>query len=460
MKTKAYAKCLAIGSGLSALAFSFIACGDDVTKVTQETSGLEIVASADSLGKCTEKISGEMKFVSKENAVYVCADSSWKNVSAVENVSCSAETLKDSSGYKIVCGGDSVGVVFNGKNGEKGEVGKAGTSCTVTESPLLDSDFGGGYLVICGSDTVGMLVSGRNGENCTLTDNGDGSVTQVCGASEVTLYKGFCGGKPFDPDSSRCIDDEIVSVCGENTFDPTESFCVDDVGVYSLCDGKTYDPEKVFCDARNGKLYKFVFIGDQIWMAENLNYADSLKKTVGGDSSSFCYDNDPENCEKYGRLYLWSTAMDSAAIFSEDGKDCGKGTTCSLANNAVVRGICPEGWWLPNADDWQELETYVAGQVEGGLEFAGDALKSTEDWNDDGNGSDVFGFNALPAGFCSATGVCKDVGNVTIFLSSSENDSTGLFIGRRLLKTTSYIKENQELKNFAYSIRCVQPLLK
>ncbi len=57
-------------------------------------------------------------------------------------------------------------------------------------------------------------------------------------------------------------------------------------------------------------------------MAENLNYA-YLQPTSTKDSSSECYNNSPDSCAKYGRLYLWSAAMDSAAIFSKDGKDCG-----------------------------------------------------------------------------------------------------------------------------------------
>ena len=63
--------------GIIPAALFIAACGDDVTKVTkiEETSGMEIIASADSLGKCTSEISGEMKFATKENAVYVCADS-------------------------------------------------------------------------------------------------------------------------------------------------------------------------------------------------------------------------------------------------------------------------------------------------------------------------------------------------------------------------------------------------
>ena len=75
-------------------------------------------------------------------------------------------------------------------------------------------------------------------------------------------------------------------------------------------------------DARDGQVYRTVEIGDQIWMAENLNYA-YMVKTQELDSSSFCYGNKIENCEKYGRLYLLSEAVDSAALFSENGKGCG-----------------------------------------------------------------------------------------------------------------------------------------
>jgi len=117
---------------------------------------------------------------------------------------------------------------------------------------------------------------------------------------------------------------------------------------------------KTFVDSRNGKKYKQVTIGDVTWMAENLNFA------ING---SLCYGNKPENCEKYGRLYTWD------------------------ASNKA----CPVGWRLPNKSDWEKF-AYTSGNSN---DF-GTEIKSTNGWEKyeekDGNGTNVWGFSALPGG--------------------------------------------------------------
>ncbi|SHH45050.1 major paralogous domain-containing protein [Fibrobacter sp. UWCM] len=120
-------------------------------------------------------------------------------------------------------------------------------------------------------------------------------------------------------------------------------------------------------DERDGHVYKTMtisgtlydkFYPKQIWMAENLNYA-YLQPTSTEDSSSWCGDNDPETCKRYGRLYLWSAAIDSAAVFSEDAKGCGyfatddKWVKCTSERN--IRGICPEEWRLPTYNEYYKL---------------------------------------------------------------------------------------------------------
>ena len=75
----------------------------------------------------------------------------------------------------------------------------------------------------------------------------------------------------------------------------------------------------IMTDERDGQTYKTVKIGTQTWMAENLNYAyTGVPYKVDGntsDSISWCYDNDPANCAKYGRLYTWAAAMDSVGTW-------------------------------------------------------------------------------------------------------------------------------------------------
>ncbi len=137
-------------------------------------------------------------------------------------------------------------------------------------------------------------------------------------------------------------------------------------------------------DDRDGQTYKTVDIGTQTWMAENLNIETPNSKCAG---------DLPENCEKYGRLYLWSEALDSAGTWSDGADGCGyRMSTCRLTS--PLRGSCPEGWHLPTAIEFDTLFAAV-----GGIEKAGRVLKATEGWDDDGNGTDAFGFGALPAGY-------------------------------------------------------------
>ena len=122
-------------------------------------------------------------------------------------------------------------------------------------------------------------------------------------------------------------------------------------------------PYGILVDDRDGQIYKTLRINEQIWMVENLNYA-YLQPTSTLDSSSWCIWDDLSFCndEKFGRLYLWSAAMDSAALFSEDGKGCGffdtdeKWHKCS---SEKVRGVCPKGWHLPTYDDYYKILPWV-----------------------------------------------------------------------------------------------------
>jgi PKD repeat protein len=101
----------------------------------------------------------------------------------------------------------------------------------------------------------------------------------------------------------------------------------------------------IFTDSRDGQTYKWVKIGNQVWMAENLNWVPS--NDYGGWSG--CYNNSASNCESYGRLYTWPSAM--------------QGAGSSSSTPSGIQGVCPPGWHVPSHDEWTQLEQYVCNQL-------------------------------------------------------------------------------------------------
>ena len=207
-------------------------------------------------------------------------------------------------------------------------------------------------------------------------------------------------------------------------------------------------------DDRDGKTYKTVTIGDQTWMAENLNYAytgvpyNNFGYT--SDSTSWCYDNDPANCTKYGRLYTWSAAMDSVGTWTTNGKGCGYNKTCSPTY--PVRGVCPEGWHLPDTTEWNTLFSAVGGEY-----TAGRVLKSQTVWKiyEGIINEDSFGFSALPAGYRNYDGYYYDEGNYAYFWSSTEYVSNLAYL-MSLYYLDDYAHLSNRNKDFGRSVRCLK----
>jgi uncharacterized protein (TIGR02145 family) len=164
-----------------------------------------------------------------------------------------------------------------------------------------------------------------------------------------------------------------------------------------------------FTDARDSKKYRTVKIGEQVWMAENLNFETP---------DSQCYENKPENCKKYGRLYTWDEAMKA----------------------------CPVGWHLPVREEWDALI-----EAAGGKEMAGKNLKAKSGWDDKAlNGLDTYGFAALPGG----RGYRKDdFGQADgAFLWSATADDADVAWNLYI----SYSSWNSNNKGSLFSIRCLE----
>jgi uncharacterized protein (TIGR02145 family) len=175
-----------------------------------------------------------------------------------------------------------------------------------------------------------------------VPENGSGIWSVVSGT----------GGRfsdPADPeawfikDSSNLVFNlrwTIASRCGSTS---------DDVNLKFFQVSKNPCPGAPFVADTDGNVYPTVQIGEQCWMAKNLNAGRYVPSTVkemdhsnlsnNGIIEKYCYNNDIQNCELYGGLYDWDEAMGYTDIEG-------------------ARGICPEGWHIPTENDWKALNNY------------------------------------------------------------------------------------------------------
>ena len=228
---------------------------------------------------------------------------------------------------------------------------------------------------------------------------------------------------------------------GDTTEGPLWSFVTEDEGPWE-CGDQVYD-------SRNGETYNTTLIGWQCWMAENINIGKMLngneEMTNNGIIEKYCYDNDVENCYEYGGLYQWDEMMEYTHI---------PGT----------QGICPDGWHISSDDEWKILEGTVDSQHPVGDTIwdnkgmrgfdAGLNLKSTYGWRDNGNGTGLYGFAALPGGWRPESGGFSSINNTAFFWTSSEYDSDAWerYIGDGGDKVGNW----DFYKTFGHSVRCLK----
>jgi uncharacterized protein (TIGR02145 family) len=150
-------------------------------------------------------------------------------------------------------------------------------------------------------------------------------------------------------------------------------------------------------------------------MAANLNYATG---------NSWCYDSDSANCDIYGRLYDWQTALNA----------------------------CPTGWHLPSKAEWEQLANNLGGSF-----VAGGKMKSTIGWDANYGATNASGFSGLPGGTLSSNGSFSGVGYYAYFWSSTEND---IYTNEAWYHYLDYASDNltslYNNKNVGRSCRCVE----
>ena len=208
-------------------------------------------------------------------------------------------------------------------------------------------------------------------------------------------------------------------------------------------------------DSRDGKVYRTVKIGGQTWMAENLNFDPG--QGGSGDAKydwSWCYNNEPKNCEVAGRFYTWAAAIDSVKLATDakNPQDCGLRKECRIAaagSTTLVQGVCPPGWHLPTETEWSALFTAVDRST------SGEVLRSQTGWHFNKNGTDAFGFSALPAGRRYYDGRFDGGGADANFWSATENGYNSAHV-MRLYYNYEIAYLNTFGKDNGFSVRCVK----
>lgn len=188
----------------------------------------------------------------------------------------------------------------------------------------------------------------------------------------------------------------------------------------------------------DGNIYKTVMIGDQVWMAENLNVTryrngdpipnmQDSTEWINCNAGAYCdYNNTPEIGDVYGKLYNGYCLLDE-------------------------RNLAPEGWHLPSDEEWTKLVEHL-----GGNDIAGDKLKelSLLTWRDL-TATNESGFTALPGGNRNTNGLFLEIGDGGYWWSCTENSSTSMF-GRGLYFYYSGVFRGYRTKTVGFSVRCVK----
>ncbi|MBQ3840160.1 MAG: fibrobacter succinogenes major paralogous domain-containing protein [Fibrobacter sp.] len=398
----------------------------------------QITAEEYGLGYCTTSNSGVVENLN--DVYYICKSGSWVTATVLEydtygwNAGTEGEmkpgSVNSSNHYVYENGAWRAsandvefenGACVASRDGEKHIQNGTYYICETgnwEEATVLEYDT---YGKICSED--GAIVGGEVvAENKYVCDVG---VFRMANEMEISLNKGCVSYTENDVIRKQLSEEQ------DSIYTCKNSNWTSSVIVYGS-----------LTDERDLKTYKTVAIGTQIWMAENLNYSDTINYP-GMKGRIWCYKNSLDSCAKYGRLYTWAATMDSAGTFSTNGKNCGYGRTCS--RTYPVRGICPEGWHLPTITEWETLYSAM-----GSSPYAMQA-KGFENWP---NATDAYVFSALPAGRYS-DGVFNSVGSSAYFWNSSEYSSDYAYYWTLNAKGVR-LYNNFYYKYSGFSVRCLK----
>jgi len=444
-------------TGFAALAaLVLVGCGDDGGTSSAPSNADQIVASFEDLAVCTAKREGASAYVRDEKTEYVCVGGDWIPASGA---------LSSRGGSSASSGGDPDGsyntygwsAEVDG-NLKKGQITEAFYKYDSLQAQWVEANARDTALGLNGctqkreaevgiGDDYGYYIC-RNGQ----WQNTSG-LEYVRSAKTCAHTAELVVGSTADANRYVC-DADIFRVASESERSMNRGCTSYNLNKENLLAGYMVCKTPGKWDATThtvagtmtygGQTYKTIGIGTQMWMAENLNYE---YKVNGSTYGNWCYKDSAQYCAKYGRLYTWGAAMDSATT------GCGYGKEC-VADTGRVKGVCPTGWHLPSLAEWDTLFTAVGGE-----DGAGTKLKSTSGWSDlsgrnNGNGTDAYGFSALPSGLSGNHGFYY-AGLNAYFWSSSEGTQNYAY-NRDLYYYNANANPDSSLKFYSFAVRCLR----
>lgn len=230
-----------------------------------------------------------------------------------------------------------------------------------------------------------------------------------------------------------------VSATGDTLYLSSTTFVI--IPGISLAQNNDWEVGEPWLDPRDNHEYATVQIGNQIWMAENLNYgtriASNLDMADNEVFEKYCYENNELYCDTFGALYQWNEMMNY-----------------NPSSETPVQGLCPAGWHIPTLAERDTLVNFLGGLTNAGAELA---ASGTDFWNDD-FGTNLYGFNALGSGRRRETSSgTADLKNQFYMWFSQENPGTpgnGYFL--RIVSNTVAAQLNHSDKRDGYSVRCIK----
>lgn len=209
----------------------------------------------------------------------------------------------------------------------------------------------------------------------------------------------------------------------------------------TACKKKEIKDSKIVTDF-DGNEYGVVTIGTQEWISENLNVShynngDAIPNIIYDSewqslsTGAYCEnENSPANGSTYGKLYNYFAVVDS-------------------------RKLCPDGWHVPDENEWQTLVDFLGGYGE-----AGGKMKTTgtTQWDDPNTGAtNESGFSALPGGYRNYNGAFGIIGNSSYWASTTESLANNSYYHYMLIRYDSdNLNNNEYHKRCGYSVRCIK----